>query len=697
MNGRDFLRKYLEEKIDQLLVTMGSRPLDSSRLSDGELVELDPIGTVSDSFTQVLSHLQDMNAKLRRQEELFRTLAEFSTDWVFWRRGDRMLYISPACEPISGYSQEELLREPGLFYSIVHPEDRRSWEEHCRVVEEGRIPSQAEFRIVTKTGELRWISHVCRPVYGEGGAFLGVRGTNTNITERKRSEEALRESEERLRDFFDNAIDLIQSVSPEGRFLYVNRSWKETLGYGEDEALRLSIFDIIAPDHRERCRELFARLLRGEDIGQFETVFLAKDGRRILVEGHANCRFEEGKAVSSRSIFRDITEKRKIEEEFRKTSTLESIGILAGGIAHDFNNILMAILGNLSLLKKDLAPGSPLRDRVAEAENASLRAKDLTAQLLTFSRGGAPIREAASVPELIREAAGFASRGSGVRCKFDIPERVWPIEVDPGQIAQVIGNMVINACQAMPGGGVVRIGAENIRVDGESGLRLREGRYVRIRIEDHGVGIPKEHLDKIFTPFFTTKPEGTGLGLATCHSIVRRHEGAIRVESEIGKGSIFSVYLPATADPVPPRPREAVPPADGHGRVLVMDDEEMVRTVAVEILHSLGYETEAVEDGECAVAAYREAMERGDPFDAVLMDLTVPGGMGGKEAIRKIRDLDPKVRAIVSSGYSNDPVMASFREYGFAGRIAKPYRIADLGRVLREVLAGAAEPAGGAG
>jgi len=696
------LSAYIREKADQLLVMMGSKPLDASGLDDRALVALDPIGTIAESFAQVIAHIHDVNAKLRseiaerrRTEEAlrekegrFRTLAEFATDWVFWRGPDgTLIYVAPACEAITGYLPGEFYANPGLAESIIHSEDRSRWNVHRHIADGEGIPGALEFRIITKGGETRWISHVCRPVYGEDGAFLGVRGSNSNVTERKRAMNALQESEGRVRDFLDNAIDLVQSVSPDGSLLYVNRAWREALGYGDDDIARLTIFDIVAPERRDHCRALFRRVLAGEDVGRVETRFVARDGRIITVEGNFNCRFEEGRPTAARSIFRDVTEKKRMEEEIQKASTLESIGILAGGIAHDFNNILTAILGNISLARLELSHGIASA-RLEEAEKASVRARSLTQQLLTFSKGGAPIRNPASAEELIRETAGFSLRGSNVRCDFDIPADLWSVIVDEGQVSQVIGNIIINADQAMPSGGIVEVRAENAAVGAGEEPPLRAGDYVRISIRDHGVGIPRENLARIFNPFFTTREKGTGLGLTTAYSIIKRHEGTIRVESEVGAGTTISIYLPASRkEPLKKYGGEG-PLLPGRGRILVMDDEEVLRDVALDILDAMGYKGTAVKDGAEALAEYRAAMEAGRPFDVVIMDLTVPGGMGGREAVGKLLEIDPAAKVVVSSGYSNDPVMSDYRRYGFRGVIAKPYRIRDLGEVLGAVVPG---------
>jgi len=339
-------------------------------------------------------------------------------------------------------------------------------------------------------------------------------------------------------------------------------------------------------------------------------------------------------------------------------------------------------------------PEDKIFEKLSGAEKASLRAKHLTQQLLTFSRGGAPIKKTAFISELLKDAAVFALSGSNVRCEFSIPGDLWPVEVDEGQITQVINNLIINASQAMPEGGIIKARAENIVVDAEQGLPLKEGKYMKISIEDRGIGIPEEHLQKIFDPYFTSKQKGSGLGLATAYSIVKRHDGCIQVKSELGVGSTFHIYLPASSKEVlmGKQLRERIP--TGEAKILLMDDEELVREVGGEMLEVLGYEVEFAKDGAEAIELYKKAKESTHPFDAIILDLTIPGGMGGKEAVEKLIEIDPEVKAIVSSGYSTDPIMADFRKYGFSDVVAKPYKLNELGEALHKVIAGRTLPKG---
>lgn len=378
----------------------------------------------------------------------------------------------------------------------------------------------------------------------------------------------------------------------------------------------------------------------------------------------------------------------RLEAALSRASKLESLGLLAGGIAHDFNNLLTVVIGNLSLarLAGNLDPDT--QHCLSESERAATRAKDLTQQLLTFAKGGEPIRKSTDLTEVVREATQFALHGAKVRCEFEIAPDLWPADVDPGQIGQVVNNLIINATQAMPGGGLVRIEMSN-EVIQESRQGLGSGRYLKTRFIDNGSGISPENLPRIFEPYFTTKQQGSGLGLATVYSIIKRHRGHVEVTSEIGVGTTFCVWLPAATEaPDLTAPKRDQAPAK-TGRVLFMDDEEAIRMVAAAVLKRQGLEVTAVGDGAAVVREFQAARAAGRPFDLVILDLTVPGGMGGAEAMEKLRQLDPQVRAIVASGYSSDPVMANYQAHGFRGRVPKPYQASDLMSAVDAVLHGA--------
>jgi CheY-like chemotaxis protein len=341
------------------------------------------------------------------------------------------------------------------------------------------------------------------------------------------------------------------------------------------------------------------------------------------------------------------------------------------------------------MAKVQVSPEDEMFDLLSEAETASFRARTLTRQLLTFAKGGAPVKETASIKDVLKESCSFVLRGSKSSCEFSIAEDLWPGDVDVGQLSQVINNIVINATQAMPEGGTIQVAAENLMIADEQSLPLKQGRYIRISINDQGVGIAEKHLENIFNPYFSTKQEGSGLGLATTYSIIKKHEGHITVESQLGIGTTFHIYLPASDKEVPEK--EDIKLIKGQGRILVMEDESSLRKIIKKMLDELGYKPEFAKDGIEAIEMYKRAKDTEKSYDAVILDLTVPGGMGGKEAIQKLIEIDPDVKAIVSSGYSDDPVLANFQEYGFKGMMPKPFESISLGKVLHEVLQGGKE------
>jgi nitrogen-specific signal transduction histidine kinase/CheY-like chemotaxis protein len=384
----------------------------------------------------------------------------------------------------------------------------------------------------------------------------------------------------------------------------------------------------------------------------------------------------------------DLTEKRKMEKELVKIQKLESLGVLAGGIAHDFNNILTGVMGNISLAKLRAREDGEISQNLSEAEKAIGRAAELSRQLLTFAKGGAPVKKVVALQELLANMVRFVLKGSNISTEFSIQKDLWPIECDEGQINQVIQNIVINAKQAMESGGAIRVRAVN-RPMGESEIgeiSLRKGDYVEISIQDQGVGIPQKNLARIFDPFFTTKEKGSGLGLAISHSVIQRHEGFIQVKSRPGQGTLFTIFLPASPNLAIRSEIGMEKLETGSGRILVMDDEESILNLLVEMLRLLGYEVETALSGSAAFESYRAARKGGKPFDLVICDLTVPGEMGGLELLGRLKKIDPEIKVIVSSGYSNDASVADYKISGFSDFIAKPYDIYRIGRTVKRVL-----------
>ena len=517
-----------------------------------------------------------------------------------------------------------------------------------------------------------------------------VARTLAGVIERRQAEAALRESEENFRALAENALDGIVIATAEGRLAYANRRLGEIMGGAVEEFVGRPISELVPPEDFARIMQNLKNRLEGKPAPrQYEVTGIRKNGERVPIEISASRTAWEGRPASL-AIIRDVSERKRIEEERLRASKLEYVGVLAGGIAHDFNNLLTAITGNVSLSKAMVEPGGEIHEQLEEAEKACVRARDLTHQLLTFSRGGAPVKKAASIGDLVRESVSFALSGAGTDADFEIPPDLWAVEVDEGQMSRVIQNLVLNASQAMSQSGTVRIRCENVRLDGEErepGVSLPPGKYVRISVQDSGAGIAPENLQRIFEPYFTTKRKGTGLGLAATYSIVRNHGGQIGVESVLGRGTTFTIYLPASEEaPARKEAGERRPAPTGSGRVLVVDDEDLIRNLAVRVLEQGGYAVSSASEGAEAVEFYRSARASGRPFDLVITDLTIPGGMGGREVALRLREIDPDARIIVSSSYSEDAAMADFKAHGFCGVVAKPYKMDELLLAVEQAL-----------
>jgi two-component system cell cycle sensor histidine kinase/response regulator CckA len=516
----------------------------------------------------------------------------------------------------------------------------------------------------------------------------------TDITERKLSETKLAVEKERLAVTLSSIGDGVITTDTQGRVTLINKVAEMLTGWDSGEAAGRSlaeVFEVINEVTRQPCESPVDKVLASGNIVGLaaHTALISKQGREIsIADSGAPIRDKDGKVIGVVLVFRDISEKLRTEQELIKVKKLESIGVLAGGIAHDFNNILVAILGNIDLSLRDANLTDETRKLLKGAVKASYQARDLTQQLLTFAKGGEPIKEAASVVEVVRDSANFVLRGAKVACRYFFPDDLWLVDIDKGQISQVVQNIILNASNAMPGGGVIEVVCENVRSESSMSIALPvSGNYVKMSIKDTGVGIPANVLDRIFDPYFSTKQQGSGLGLAISHSIISKHGGHIAVQSTPGVGTTFTVYLPASALSSEPLKKAEEPHVRTRkSRILVMDDEKMVRNILMAMLHAVGHEVLLAKDGMEAVQLYREAMAIDTPIDLIIMDLTIPGGMGGKEAVQEILAINPEAKVVVSSGYSNDPVMANFRDYGFSSAIAKPYQLSEITMVISQLL-----------
>lgn len=516
-----------------------------------------------------------------------------------------------------------------------------------------------------------------------------------DINNRKSIEKALFEEKERLSVTLSSIGDGVIATDTEGNVVLINRVAERLTGWSHGEAMGRfieDVFFIVNVESGEKEVSPVSKAINANNIVGLEsgTVLITKgrEGCRYVSASSSPIRDRDGIIIGVVLVFRDITELKKLEEELLKVQKLESIGVLAGGVAHDFNNLLTSIMGNISLSSLPDISDEKVKLRLFQALKACHKAKDLSTQLLTFSKGGAlENRAVVSLEKVIRETANFTMSGSNIDFKFVVEDSLWSVEIDEGQISQVISNILINAAQAMTNEGKITIKIENADAKKEKGIPLEDGKYVKTTITDQGIGIPKEYLSRIFDPYFTTKQTGTGLGLSTSYSIIKKHGGYITVESELHVGTKFVVYLPARGNPVSVEVKSDPSIKQGRGRILIMDDKIEVREAAGEMLSHIGYEVEFAKDGSEALKHYKRAKMEGEPFDMVIMDLTIPGGMGGKEAIEKLLLYDPGVKAIVSSGYSSDPILEKYKKYGFKGVLPKPYEMGKLSDVLYGVLA----------
>ncbi|MEK6531970.1 MAG: PAS domain S-box protein [Deltaproteobacteria bacterium] len=608
----------------------------------------------------------------------------------------RYCAVNPAGCRMFGYEPQEFFSS--TIRLLLFPEDldaaMKSLSRHD--LRDGEF--LAAYRMRHKDGRELLIDFTVRRFsIGKKEYLLGIK---RDATDRRKAEielerrvlertEALKRSEERLKQA--QAISNIGSWEWDiqtGGVFWTDEGYS-ILGYapGEISPNYKAFISSIHPDDREAVVATISESLYQNKPYNIGFRIVKPDGaERFVYLRAAILQDENNRPRRMLGTLQDITDRKKAEESLISAQRLSSVGTLAGGIGHDFSNILLGVLGYASVAKKFTKTGEKLHDLLSEIEKSALRARSLTRQLLTFSSGGAPIREAADIAQLVEDAANLALKGSDIQKDFSFKPGLWPVHADEGQISQVINNMALNSLQAMPDGGTISISAENRTIGPLDGIPLKYGDYVAISIKDTGVGMGTDVLGKVFDPFFTTKKKASGLGLSLSYSIVKRHGGYIKAESTPGKGSCFSVYLPAAKGEAQ---KEENGTADNTGqktRVLVMDDEELVRDVAGEILEMLGYDAAFAKNGEEAIEAYRNAFKEGRPFGAVILDLTVAGGMGGRDALKHLLQIDPGARAIVSSGYSKDPVMSDFRKYGFSGVVAKPYMVSEFTKVVRGVV-----------
>jgi len=674
----------------------------TTKTKDQLLKELAALRRHNAQLAATLAALRQTEAALRVSEHRYRHLVEQSLGLMCLHTLDgTLLAVNPAAAQVLGYEPEEWrgrnLRE------FLAPAVQTLFETYLARIQHQPTDSGL-LRLVTRVGEERiWLYHNVR--YEEMGTTPYVIGHALDVTEWVHAEQALKqahaalevrlqertaawqEAETTYRTLVEQARDAILIVQ-DGQIRYANPACETLSGYTWDEFRQRPplVGEFLAPEDRARVVGYYAQRLRGEAVPDcYEATLVRKDGQRVTVEIKP-CIISYHGQLAIMALLRDITDRKQCTEAWLQAKKLESIGVLAGGIAHDFNNLLTAILANISLAKRYVDPHGKVCGCLTAAEHACQRATALTHQLLTFAREGAPMRRTMAITDVIHEAVDFALRGSNVRGDVFLPGQLWLVEIDPSQIQQALHQVLRNAQEAMPRGGVIEVQADNLPSAAALPPLLPPGRWLKIVLRDRGCGIPADQLPTIFDPYVTTKTRGSGLGLTIAHTIITKHGGYVTVASEVGVGTTVTLYLPAAAHLLEPAPALPNPHGGRQAPILVMDDEEAIRHVLVDMLAHLGYQSQCAREGAEAIALYQQARDMGQPFAAVLVDLTIPGGLGGWETLAHLRAIDPQVRAIVSSGYATDPLLAHYTEYGFRGVLRKPYTVEGLAKVLQCVL-----------
>jgi PAS domain S-box-containing protein len=674
------------------------------RKCDGQIRDVRSIARYDAARDRLYGINQDLTDLRRNQDRLFesenkyRLLLEQMTDVVWQIDSDlTYTYISPSDFAMRGFLPQDVLGK-NLLDFVVADSSQELWtaiHRRRKLTKQGvRLPPlRMDVEQIRRDGGAVWTEMVSTPIYDSHGELTGFLGMSRDLSQRRLAEQALSEERETLAVTLQSIGDGVITTDIHGRVTMMNSAAEQLTGRDAESSvgnLLEQVFRICDEFSHHDVRAPVEQALQQGHVVELpgNVLLLSGDGREMTISvSAAPIRDFDGEIQGVVLVFKDTTERQRMLESLQRTQKLDSLGVLAGGIAHDFNNLLLGIFGHLDLAHSHSAGNASAMGHIERAMEAFERARGLTQQLLTFSKGGAPIRRTGHLEPLIRNATQFALSGSSCICHYDIAEDLWPCDFDDNQLAQVIDNLVLNAVHAMPQGGMLEISACNRELGEAEHPMLAAGTYLRITVRDHGHGIPREIRKRIFEPFFTTKQKGSGLGLATSYSIVHRHEGCLDVESEPGEGTAFHILLPASGSQPDPHvlTNSSFVVDSAEGRILVMDDEEILLEILEEMLGALGFEVTSARNAQEAIAAFDQAQRDGLPFFAALLDLTIPGGPGGREVITHLRPRQPGLLAIATSGYSDDPVMADPVGHQFDASLPKPYRLQDLKLLLKEV------------
>jgi PAS domain S-box-containing protein len=646
---------------------------------------------------KILAIVRDISERIQLENELklkderYRLSLYANNDgiWDWDLPNDKVIWDARSYEML-GFKPDEFPINFAKWFSLLHEDDReRAKNSLGEQISKGETFS-IEFRYRTKDNKYIWVDGRGKVIEWQDDKPKRIIGTHTDKTGRKLTELALAEEKELLRVTLRSIGDGVITTDIEGKIQIINNVAEELTGWTQKEAENkplMEIFNIINETTRKPIKNPVEKVILSGEIVELanHTLLISKNRKeRVIADSGAPIKDKMGKIIGVVLVFRDITQKQKLLEASERNQKLESLGILAGGIAHDFNNLLAGIYGCVGLAQS-ITTEPEVREYLITTMESMDRAKSLTQQLLTFSKSGIPNKKTDSLIPVIQKTAKFALSGSNVTCKFDLPIDLYLCDYDHNQIGQLIENIVINAQQAMPTGGIVTISAENIHIKNDEKPPLSEGKYVHLAIKDIGIGIPKEMFKQIFDPFFTTKQKGSGLGLAISYSIVNRHEGLIDVESEQGVGTTFHIYLPASKSQKIEEENHKAKYFKGDGKILLMDDEEYILKMFDKMLKYFGFSVITCKNGEEALEHIKKA-NNGADFSAAILDLTIHGGMGGKETINEIRKINADLPVFVVSGYAEDPILGNPRKYGFTAGLKKPFSIEDLNTLFSTYL-----------
>lgn len=626
-----------------------------------------------------MSHYEVCSSEttLRESEKRWKSLVQNAPTFI--TIVNRQYIIEYINHPVQGLKLDDVIGHS--VYEFVQPEYHDIVRKSVESVFATGKPACYESTAVGPDGMLATYESHLSPVIVDK-TIVEVSFFGIDITKRKRAENALRESEQRLRVAADSLDGILEVFDAESRILLMRGRKLEALGFKPDQMVGTTLYDFFRTrwsDHPSI--KPFKEALSGKVV----TVETTREGicfSTVL----SPMKNERGETIGVVSLSLDVTERKRTEELLQNIQKIESLGILAGGIAHDFNNLLGGLFGYLDLARESITRDIAAKEYVESALHCLTNTTNLTRQLLTFAKGGAPHKKPVEIESIIQESVKLSFSGSNIQCEKNIHKDIYLINADHSQINQVFNNLFLNARQAMPNGGTVTVNARNRKIDDNEIPDLTKGTYVSVTVRDQGTGIPPDQISRVFDPFYTTKQTGSGLGLSMTYSIMRKHGGTVAIESEMGTGTLVTVVFPAITHQTADTPHDSGNVLKGEGRILVMDDNQTIRDVVCKLLHSAGFDPAGAANGEEAIALYEHALKNDNKFIVVILDLTVIGGMGGERTIRKLLEIDPQLKALVSSGYSDSAVFSNPKEYGFLGRIEKPYVKDALLKVLGEVI-----------